>query len=106
MTLCTLVHILVRMEYEWDQGKAQSNREKHGVSFPDAIGVLEDEFALTIPDEHTDEERFVTIGEDAFGRVLVVVYTYRGEDTIRIISARPATRRESRLYREGINNDD
>lgn len=94
------------MEYEWDRGKAQSNREKHGVSFPDAVAVLEDEFALTIPDDHAGEERFVTIGEDAFGRVLVVVYTYRGEDTIRLISARPATRRERRLYREGTHDDD
>jgi uncharacterized DUF497 family protein len=93
------------MEYEWDPAKARSNHEKHGIRFADAIAVLEDEFALTIPDDHTDEERFITIGEDAFGQILVIVYTYRGEDTIRIISARGATRRERRMYREGTNDD-
>lgn len=93
------------MEYEWDQAKARSNREKHGISFPDTVAVFEDEFALTIPDDHANEERFVTIGEDAFGRVLVVVYTYRGEEKIRIISARLATRRERRMYREGTHDD-
>lgn len=64
------------MEYEWDADKAQSNREKHGIRFADAVAVLEDIFALTILDEHAEEERFITIGEDAFGQVLVVVYTY------------------------------
>jgi hypothetical protein len=89
------------MEYQWDPDKAQVNHEKHGVLFTDAVAVLEDPFALTVPDTHADEERFVTIGEDAFGTLLVVVYTYRGEDTIRLISARPATGRERRTYREG-----
>jgi hypothetical protein len=56
--------------------------------------------ALTIPDERFDEERFVTIGLDGFGRVLVVVYTLRGE-AIRVISAREATRQEQRQYEEG-----
>lgn len=94
------------MEYEWDPDKAQSNREKHGIRFADAVTVLEDPFAITIPDNHADEERFVTIGEDAFGQLLVVIYTYRGETTIRIISARNATRRERRIYREGANDDE
>lgn len=53
-----------------------------------------------------DEERFITIGEDTFGAVVVVVYTYRGETTMRIISARPATKQERRMYREGTNDDD
>ncbi len=89
------------MQYEWDREKARSNREKHGIWFADAIAVLEDELARTISDDHAGEARFVTIGEDAFGRVLVVIYTYRGEDTIRLISAREATRQERRIYREG-----
>lgn len=89
------------MEYQWDPDKAQANQEKHGVLFADAVAVLEDPFALTLPDTHAGEERFVSIGEDAFGALLVLVYTYRGEDTIRIISARPATPRERRIYREG-----
>lgn len=94
------------MDYEWDPEKARSNREKHGISFADAVVVLEDAFALTIPDVHAEEERFITIGEDAFGQVLVVVYTYRSDDIIRIISARTATRRERRVYREGSDDDE
>ena len=54
--------------------------------------------ALTIADEFAAEERFVTLGNDAFGRVLVVVYTWRGSDTIRLISARKATRAERTQY--------
>ena len=81
----------------WDQGKAAGNIKKHGIAFPDAVSVLEDENALTIEDENPDESRFVTLGTDAFGRILVVVYTYRGE-TIRIISARKATKREISRY--------
>lgn len=94
------------MDYEWDPNKAHSNQEKHGIRFADAVAVLEDPFAITIPDDHADEERFITIGEDAFGQVLVVAYTYRGEMTIRIISARVATRQERRKYREGATDDD
>lgn len=89
------------MDYEWDKAKARSNREKHGVSFADAVVVLEDEQAITVPDDNPNEERFITIGMDAFGQVLVVVYTWRREETIRIISARKATRAERRQYEEG-----
>ena len=87
------------MNYEWDLNKARANLRKHGVSFADAVAVFADERALTIADEHSDEERFVTLGMDAFGRVLVVVYTYRGE-TIRLISARKATVLERQQYQE------
>ena len=86
------------MSYQWDPRKAASNQEKHGVDFADAVGVFEDEWALTIKEEYVeDEQRFVTMGMDFLGRVLVVVYTYRGE-AIRLISARMATRRERRAY--------
>lgn len=85
------------MSYEWDPRKAQTNFAKHGVDFADAATVLEDEAALTIPDDDPDEERFITIGLDALGRLLVVVYTLRGED-IRLISARKATPRERQQY--------
>ncbi len=61
-------------------------------------GVFQDEQALTAEDPHPDEERYVTIGMDAFARVLVVVYTWRGPDTIRVISARKATRTERTQY--------
>ncbi|MEM8960343.1 MAG: BrnT family toxin [Acidobacteriota bacterium] len=86
------------MDFEWDSHKAATNLRKHGVDFADAAFVLEDDLALTIRDWHTgSEERFVTIGQDAQGRLLVVVYTWRGE-TIRLISARRATSKERRQY--------
>lgn len=85
------------VEFEWDRGKAISNLKKHGVDFADAVTVFDDDLAVTMPDEHPDEQRFITLGMDALGRVLVVVYTWRG-DCIRIISARKATPRERRQY--------
>ena len=65
--------------------------------FSEAVTVLEDSRALTIEDISKDEERFITIGMDAYANVLVVVYTYRGDD-IRIISARKATKIEIKQY--------
>jgi hypothetical protein len=88
------------MNYEWDPAKAASNRQKHGVSFADAVAVFSDDLALTLADDHDGEQRFVSIGTDVFGDVLVVVYTWRGEDTIRVISARKATRQERKRYEE------
>ena len=87
------------MEFEWDPKKASSNLRKHGVDFADATGVLFDEFALTIPDESSEEERFVTVGADPLNRILVVVYTWRGK-SIRIISARKADPSERKEYEE------
>ena len=87
------------MNYQWDPDKARSNLRKHGIEFADAVAVFADERALTIEDDHPDEVRLVTLGLDAFGRVLIVVYTYRG-DTIRIISARKATPSERKQYQE------
>jgi uncharacterized DUF497 family protein len=85
-------------DFEWDLLKARANRRHHGVDFADAVFVLEDPRALTIMDDmETDEERFVTIGTDVLGRVLVVVHTWRGEK-VRLISARKATSRERRAY--------
>jgi uncharacterized DUF497 family protein len=86
------------MEYEWDPDKATTNLHKHAVSFADAVAVFSDEFALMVADDFTDEERFIVLGKDAFGRLLVVVYTWRGENRIRIISARKATRHERKQY--------
>ena len=86
------------MEFEWDSNKAISNFKKHGVDFADAVIVLEDERAITIPDDYSDEERFITVGMDSFGRILVVVYTWR-ENRIRIISARKATTKEIKQYK-------
>ena len=90
------------MEIEWDAGKARSNLARHGVSFADAESVLFDPYALTVADDRVvAEDRHVTIGLDALGRTLVVVYAVY-EETIRIISARPATPRERKTYETGI----
>jgi len=86
------------VSFEWDAAKARTNARKHGVEFADAVAALEDEDGLTMPDEDSEsEERFVTLGRDAFGRILVVVYAWRDEN-IRLISARKATRRERETY--------
>ncbi len=86
------------MNVEWNPVKARANREKHGVAFPDAEAVLYDANAITREDDVVDDdERYVTLGMDALGRILVVVYTYRG-DAIRLITARRATRNEVRVY--------
>lgn len=92
------------MEYQWDPNKAKSNLRKHGIEFADAVSVFADDFAITVEDDFPDEERFVTIGMDAFGQILVVVYTWRGE-SVRIISARQATSYERKQYYEGQANE-
>lgn len=94
--ICTSVHILGRV-VQWDEDKATANLRKHRVDFADAATVLEDEAALTLSDDHAEEERWVTLGMDALGRVLVVAYTWR-DDEVRLISARKATRTERRQY--------
>ncbi len=87
-----------KVSYEWDPAKARANLAKHGIRFADAIAVLEDERALTIRDPFSEhEERWITLGSDAMGRVLVVVYSWRGGNA-RLISARRATRRERKQY--------
>ncbi|MBN1318419.1 MAG: BrnT family toxin [Anaerolineales bacterium] len=85
------------MTYEWDSAKARTNLRKHGIDFADAATVFSDDYALTIPDDDPDEERFVTIGMDALGRILVVVFTWRGSN-IRLISARRAESHEKKQY--------
>ena len=85
------------MEFEWDPNKAASNLRKHGVRFAEAATAFEDDAMLTMPDDKAGEERFVAIGVGSMGRVLVVVYTTRGDRT-RIISARKATRQERSQY--------
>jgi len=88
------------MDYQWDDSKAKANLKKHKVDFADAVTVFGDDLAITVEDDYPDEDRFVTIGVDALGRILVVIYTWRGE-SIRLISARKATKGERREYEEG-----
>jgi len=85
------------MNFEWDALKAASNLLKHGIDFADAVGVLYDDLAITVTDENAMDERYVTVGTDPLGRVLVVVYAWRGKHA-RLISARKATRKESDYY--------
>ena len=89
------------LSFEWDEKKATSNSRKHGVSFAEAATVFADPFSLTIrdPAHSQEEDRFATLGTSHRGKLLVVVHTERG-DNIRIISARPASRRERRTYEE------
>jgi uncharacterized DUF497 family protein len=88
-------------EVEWDPAKEQANIKKHGVRFAHALTVLEDDYALTIEDDHPGERRFITLGRDERQQLLVVIYTYRGE-VVRIISARRATSAERAAYEEGV----
>jgi len=91
------------MQIVWDRSKAKDNVVRHGVRFSDVEPVFYDPRALTLEDAGSfGEQRFVTIGSDGIGRVLVVAYTYRGDDAIRVISARVASPGERRLYEEGI----
>jgi uncharacterized protein len=90
------------MNFEWDAAKAAANIRKHGVSFEEAVSALRDDFAATARDlEHsTAEFRFLTFGISVRGRLLAVSHTER-RDSVRIISARLATRTERKIYEEG-----
>jgi uncharacterized DUF497 family protein len=86
--------------FEWDEeNKAGTNFRKHGVRMPEAIPVFDDPYAITIVDDESDpsEQRFITLGMGAAGRLLVVAYTWRGKN-IRIISPRPAETHEREEY--------
>ena len=86
----------------WDPKKAEANFRKHRIRFSDAETVLFDPMTLTIEDQIINQEqRFLSVGSDALGRILVIVYTYHG-DTIRLISARKATSKERKYYDKGI----
>ncbi len=90
------------MRFDWDPAKARANLRDHGVSFAEAVTVLGDEFSLTREDPDAQgEERFVTLGLSSFGNLLVVVYTYREPDVIRLISAWKANKRQRVRYEKG-----
>jgi uncharacterized protein len=87
---------------QWDPRKGRENERKHGIRFSDVEPVLYDPAAVTVEDATArGEQRFMTIGRDGFDRVLVLVYTLRGND-VRLISARKASRNELRVYEEGV----
>ncbi|HEV8384951.1 MAG TPA: BrnT family toxin [Candidatus Acidoferrales bacterium] len=88
--------------YEWDAAKAQRNTRKHGVTFEEAATVFLDPLAVTFddPDHSAEELRYITIGVSSHRRLLLVAHADKGESTIRLISAREATRRERNEYQE------
>ncbi len=90
------------MQFEWNLDKAESNYEKHGISFEEATTVFDDLLSVTFPDpDHSvREQRYIIIGISGFGQLLIVSHTDR-EEIVRIISARKATRQERRFYEEG-----
>jgi len=89
------------LRFVWDRDKAAANLAKHGVSFNEAATAFGDPLSITIPDpDHSvGEERWLLLGLSTAGRLLVVAHTERG-DEIRIITARPATRRERHDHEE------
>lgn len=91
---CTMI------EFEWDPIKAKANEEKHGISFQEAQTVFGDplEFVITDPDHSEGEFRFLSLGYSKFERLLLVSYTERQANRIRIISARHASRKEKKNY--------
>ena len=93
------------MKFEWDSEKEKTNRQKHKISFLEACYVFADKYMLTLyDDEHSaDEDRWTTIGQSLSNRILVVVHTYRkikDKESVRIISARKATKHEEDQYFE------
>ena len=89
------------LQFDWDPKKAESNAAKHGVLFAEAATAFGDPLSLTVPDaDHSvGEARFVLIGVSYLGRLVVVAHA-ESEDSIRIISARPATTAERRYYEQ------
>ena len=94
----------VNYNFEWNPIKARENRNKHGVNFDEAATIFRDSKALSIfdPDHSETEDRWITMGISEKGRLLIVNHTFReesgGEITIRIISSRKATKKESKKY--------
>ena len=86
--------------FEWDQAKDLANQQKHGVAFKEASTVFGDPLAwFQLDEQHSqDEERLLLLGRSSANRLLAVLFTDRGADLIRVISARPATPREQRKY--------
>lgn len=89
-------------DVEWDEEKDEINKRKHGISFDEASTVFLDDYNLVLPDEaHSfGERRYNVMGTSSAWRLMVVTYTERG-NKVRIISARPPTKRERKFYEEG-----
>jgi uncharacterized DUF497 family protein len=90
------------IRFEWDNSKALKNIRKHRVDFLEAISIFSDPFEITIldPDHSIGEYRFLSIGKSIKGNLLVISYTEPKENSIRIISARLATKNEKKQYEQ------
>ena len=90
------------LRFEWDEAKAKRNRKKHQVGFDEASTVFQDALAKIFddPDHSAEEPREVLVGHSDRNRLLLVSFTERGPDVVRIISARMATKRERQAYEE------
>lgn len=86
------------MRFEWDEEKARDNAKKHGVTFTEAASLFAGDYYFLFDKGEHDEPRFKSIGFDKYGRVLIVIYTMPNDHTIRIISARKATKNERYQY--------
>ena len=93
------------MRFEWDSKRAATNLKRHKVSFDEAVSVFADPLASIFDDEnHSDAEpREIIVGWSILNRVVLVCFTEREEDLVRIITARPATKREREDYEENTN---
>ena len=90
------------VRFEWDPAKAAVNKQKHGISFEEALTCFSDPLALLLEDRR-HAERLVLIGVSTHSRVIFTVYAELDDDGVRIISARRATREERRTYEEGAD---
>lgn len=96
----------MQYNFKWDPDKAQSNIEKHGITFEEAAEVFLDALQLSVfDDEHSEhEERWITLGKNSKGYLIVVIHTFEEHNhqkvTLRIISARKATKQEQQQYEE------
>lgn len=93
----------MQWDFRWDEEKATRNIRKHGISFEEARSAFDDPFSLSVADHRhrDDEERSLLIGSSIRGELLVIAYVERGDNIIRVISARLADRRERKRYEEG-----
>ncbi|MEW6657881.1 MAG: BrnT family toxin [Thermodesulfobacteriota bacterium] len=95
------VHTILAVEFAWDPAKARENIGVHGIDFADAVGVFDNPYLPWEDPDAEGEKRFVALGLDVLGRLLLVVYTYR-PGKIRLISARKASKKEEKEYAQRV----
>ncbi len=93
------------VQFEWDRDKASANLRKHKISFTEAVTVFDDPLAVIFDDDFHSrmERREIIVGHSHRGRILIVCFTERIQDVVRIFSARPTTKKERRDYEENLN---